>query len=460
MSTSFRSCRRAYAVRASVAWVALWCVAAWGAGAGEPVYFNLTDTGAPPAGTQTVSPWKVVTLAPEYGGHWVVAADLDDDGQVEIVSAENFNRGDVHYTSAAAAQELDGSVIWRWGDPAIGRKIWHHDVALQIVDWDGDGTKEVVLATKGFLVELDGRTGRERRRIPIVEDATDCLVFCRLSSKHGPMDVLVKDRYRRIWAYDHSGRLLWTVQLPGGYRTAHQSRPIDLDGDGRDEIMAGYALLGPDGSVRWVFHSHKVKQERGHLDCCRVVRHGRTSTEFRLALTCCGANNLAMIDGAGRILWERSGHHFESIDVGEVFPDHPGPELLVDIDHQPFGRSPLWVLSEHGQLLAQIITNYSRHHLLIDWTGDGINEICVADNGAVYDRKGRRVATLLTPGAPTGVELGTAPARSILKGDMTGDGVADLMIATPQKLFIFRNSSGSRPAGRVQLGTELNFTLY
>ena len=44
-----------------------------------------------------------------------------------------------------------------------------------------------------------------------------------------------------------AGNLLWTVENPGGYRTAHQPFPLDIDGDGREEIMAGYALLDPDG---------------------------------------------------------------------------------------------------------------------------------------------------------------------------------------------------------------------
>ena len=90
---------------------------------------------------------------------------------------------------------------------------------------------------------------------------------------------------------------MWMVKEPAGYHTAHQPRPIDIDGDGRDEIMAGYALLNPDGTLRWVFQSEKVKQKAGHLDCCRVVREGKKPEDFRLVLTCCGANNIAMVDG-------------------------------------------------------------------------------------------------------------------------------------------------------------------
>lgn len=194
--------------------------------------FNTQDLQDPDTSIPLIQPWRVVQLEPEYGGQWVVAGDLDGDGEVEIVSAENVNRNDVHYTSAAVAQELDGTVLWRWGVPDVGRKTWHHDVACQIHDWDGDDKLEVVLCTKGQLVSLDGATGRELKRLPIPETATDCLVFCNLSGAGHASEVLVKDRYRQIWAYDASGKLLWTVKDPGGFRTAHQPHPMDIDGAG------------------------------------------------------------------------------------------------------------------------------------------------------------------------------------------------------------------------------------
>jgi hypothetical protein len=429
---------------------------------GQPLYFDVKDTGKPADNVPVIEPWKIVALDPEYGGQWVVISDVDGDGEVEIVSAENVNKNDVHYTSTAVAQKLDGSVLWRWGNPAIGRKNWHHDVACQIHDWDGDGKNEVVLCTKSYLVELDGVTGRERRRIAIPDEATDCLVFCNLSGGNRPTDVLVKNRYHQIWAYNLTGKLLWTIKDPGGYRTAHQPRPIDIDSDGRDEIMAGYAMLNPDGSVRWIFKSKKVEQERGHLDCCRVVHRGEKPEDFRLAITCCGANNVALIDGNGKVYWEITGHHFESIDVGQVIPNHKAAQLLVDIDHQPLGKSPLWVLDERGNLLGRIVTDYSRHHHLLDWTGDGINEIMVAHNGCIYNDKGKCICVFSTPRP---IKNGSAASestyeRSILTGDMTGDGVPDVVLATPEAVYIFKNKKGLKPDGPVPLGTGPNFTLY
>ncbi|MBN1805612.1 MAG: hypothetical protein JW837_10205 [Sedimentisphaerales bacterium] len=423
-----------------------------------PIFYDVRDVGEPTEKQSLILPWKIIYLDAEYGGQWIVAGDLDGDGQVEIVSAENVNQDDVHYTSAVVAHKLDGTVLWKWGDPIIGRKIWHHDVACQIHDWDGDGHNEVVLCTKGFLVELDGATGWQRRRVPIADDATDCLVFCNLRGARWPSDVLVKDRYHNIWAYNQAGNLLWTVKDPGGYRTAHQPRPVDIDGDGRDEIMAGYAMLNADGSVRWVYESKTVDQKQGHLDCVRIFQHGDKPEDFRLVLTCCGANNIALIDGTGGIIWEVPGEHFESVDVGRVFPCVSGKQIVVDIDHKPIGQSPVWILNEKGEFLVRIVTDYCRHHCLLDWTGDGVDEILVAHNGGIYNYKGERIGLLAVP---DGKQMGQRKGeRSMLIGDMDGDGLRDVMMATPDKVYIYLNKNGKKESEPVKLGTEFNFTLY
>jgi hypothetical protein len=421
-------------------------------------FFDVDHTGDPGDRAPIVQPWKRVALDPEYAGAWVVAGDVDGDGQVEIVSARNVDERDVHYTSAVVAQRLDGSVLWRWGNPRIGRKKLHHDVACQIYDWDGDGRNEVVLCTKGFLVELDGATGKERRRLPLPPEATDCLVFANLSGNSRATDVLVKTRYTQIWAYNRGWEPLWTVKMPGGFRTAHQPRPIDIDGDGVDEIMAGYAMLDPDGTTRWVFRSQKVDAARGHLDCCRVLRDGKTPEDFRLVLTCCGADNIAVVDGTGKVIWEASGHHFESVDVGRICPEVPGVQVAVDIDHRPWGKGPLWVFGRHGRQLGQIMTDYARHHALIDWTGGPTQSILVAQGRGLFDGRGRRIATLGMdePDAPD-------PAEMLgIVGDMTGDGVPDVLLTTraSSAVYIYKNLKGKRPASPVPLGTEPNFTLY
>ncbi len=409
---------------------------------------------SPDVNAPLIQPWRRVALDPDYGGEWVVAGDLDGDGKVELVSARNVNNNDVHYTSAVVAQRLDGRVMWRWGDPKIGRKTLHHDVACQIYDWDGDGRNEVILCTDGFLVVLDGATGRERRRLPLPKEATDCLVFANLSGGPRATDVLVKTRYTQIWAFNRDWKQLWTVAMPGGYRTAHQPVPIDVDGDGRDQIQAGFAMLNADGTVRWVLRSEQADLRRGHLDCMRVLHIGKTPEESRLAMTLCGALGLAVVDGRGKLIWELSGQHFESINVGKIRSDVPGLQIAVDIDHRPPGEGPLWVVDERGHRLAQIMTSISRHHALLDWTGEGTEAILIAGGRGLFDGHGRRLATLA-------MNKGDSPGIGFI-GDMDGDGVPDVLLTTSSAsaVYIYRNEKGHRPTPPAPLGTGVNFTLY
>jgi hypothetical protein len=407
-----------------------------------------------------VQPWHRIALEPDYSGAWVIAGDLDADGAVEIVSARNVDRNDVHYTSAAVAQRLDGTVLWRWGDPIIGRKKLHHDVACQIYDWDGDGRNEVVLCTEGYLVELEGATGNERRRFPLPPEATDCLVFVNLSGTSRPRDILVKTRYTQIWAYDHTGQQLWTARNPGGFMTAHQPVPVDLDSDGRDEIMAGYAMLNANGTTRWVYQPRKIELARGHCDCFRVLRAGRSPEEFRFVMTFCGANGIALLNGNGTPVWELTGEHFESVDVGRICAGSTGPglDIAVDIDHRAWGEGPLWVLDELGAVKTKILTDYARHHALLDWTGDGVDEILIAQPRALFDGQGRVVARFALD--PADDQEGEE--RLAMTGDLTGDGVPDVLLTTRAMthVYLYKNERGKKPDRPAQLGTGVNFTLY
>jgi hypothetical protein len=265
---------------------------------------------------------------------------LADRSAIHFASRCCATGRELHFTSGIMAQRLDGTVLWHWGDPKIGRKKLHHDVACQIYDWDGDGRNEVVLCAEGFLVELEGATGKEKRRLPIPKDATDCLVFANLSGQARATDVLVKTRYTQIWAFNREGKELWTVKNPGGYPTAHQPVPVDLDGDGRQEVM----------------------------------------------------------------------------------------------------------------------TDYARHHASLDWTGDGVAEILIAQPRALFDGQGRRVVTF----AMETQDDAAGEERLALTGDFTGDGVPDVLLTTRAMtdVYLYRNERGKRPNPPAPLGTELNFTLY
>ncbi len=441
----------------------------------EPYSVHYSDT--PAAEVETISPWKTIVLDPEYRGAWLVAGDVDGDGEVDIVSCRAKYEGGDHYSASIVVHRLDGSVLWKWGDPKGTRPQVGSDYACQIYDWDADGVQEVMVSAKEdgktWLIELDGPTGKEKRRFQIPDNSADCIVFCNLSGNDHPTDILVKTRYTQIWAYNYDGEQLWASDRPGGQQTAHQPVPVDVDGDGKDEIQAGFALLNSDGSQRWALNGKDSAFDRGrplrrgHLDCAEVFRLGESLSDTRIVLTFCGGERLAMVDGRGKMLWNIPLQHFESVDIGKVCADVPGKQIVVDLPYLPRGKKPIWILDEHGQHLGEILTDESRMHRLVDWNGDGIESIVVGEPPALYDgATGRMIARFDVPLPP-----GELPPKALRKGDelylcwtgdMTGDGVADVIFGTNpgSVVYIYKNEKGKRPDHPVPLGTGVNVTLY
>lgn len=222
--------------------------------------------------------------------------------------------------------------------------------------------------------------------------------------------------------------------------------------------MAGYALLNADGTIRWDLRNTglPIGQRGGHLDCARLFREGQTPEYSRIVVTLCGDNCVAMLDGNGKLLWSRTGHHFESIDVGRVCPNIAGKQIIVDIAHRPWGQGPLWILGEDGEWLGQIMTNRSRFHLTIDWDGSGVESILNAQTLALIDGSGKMTDIFELPGITGKTTI------HCYKGDMTGDGIPDLLFHTSvpaRVVYIFENENGQKVPDS-QLGTGKNFTLY
>lgn len=397
-------------------------------------------------------PWKTVPLDAEYGGEWVVAGDLTGDGNVELVSAQNRDHRDNHHTTAVSAQRLDGSVLWRWGDPRAGKKARSYDVACQIYDWNGNGKNDVIVLTATRLVELDGRTGEELRSFPIPRYCSDMLMFVNLSGKGRATDVLIKDRYHNLYACDERGELLWKASDPGGYMLAHQPLAFDLDGDGRDEILAGFALLNHDGSTRWVYRSSTVKLWfGGHLDSAHIMRLDQANPQnTRLLITYCDACGLAMIDGNGEALWEITGPHFATVTSGRLYPHSDEKQIIVDLGHLP-RNSPgeVWVLDGDGKQLAVLRGGHRAYPL--DWNGDGVDELLFTPRPD-GDSRGEKLALIAM----------TPEFYRFRAGSMTGKGLPDILNILPGRLDIYENPGrrGKTAGTGVPRGTGVNVSSY
>lgn len=414
-----------------------------------------------------VVPWRAIPLDEAYAGDWLVAGDLDGDGVPEFVAA----RHDGQAVTTAIAYDLDGEVLWRWGEAGAGQAGWWCDIPLQLYDLDGDGRDEVFLSVVGYLLVLDGATGEELARHPLPDglEVADCITFADLRRRGRPEDIIVKTRYTRLWAYTADWEPLWTWAPPEGFLTCHHPTPVDVDGDGRDEVLAGYAMLDDDGSELAVFGSELTNLATGHLDCARVIRGGLPPEDARLVITCCGANLIAVTDGLLHTQWELPGGHFESPDAGILRGDLPAPQIAVDIDHSEYGKSEIWLLDAEGTHFGTFVTGYGRHHRLVDWDGDGLDDLLIANAAAVYTGTGECLARL----APNAVSAVFEPGRDLpdnrtfaagdpgpfgFVGDLDGDGVPEVVLHTCRQALVYRTAGRSpRPC---RFGTGLNWTLY
>ena len=433
--------------------------------------FDVDLTTYPIDSLPVVEPEAVIAVDPRVAGAWTVAGDLDGDGKAELVQARLWECNDTHAVASISAYRLDGSTLWHWGNPSDGVAALHSDAPCQIHDWNRDGRAEVVVTTRTYVIILDGATGAELWRFATPHpDAADCLVFARLSGAERD-DILLKDRYHRIWAYTAEGRLLWAVVDPGGMKTAHQPYPVDLDGDGREAIIAGYAVLGPDGGLLWALDASSLQLGRGHLDCARVLQDGPRPEDWRLVFSCCGDNALLCLDGRGDLVWQRRGQHFESIDTGRLVRSRAGRQLLVDIDHAEPGKSPLQVLDSDGQLLGNLNSVYGRHHRLVHAMDAEVDWIVMCeDRLLVSSETGVPLRRLQTP-VPTGAcfDSSERPKEHCDRGEfhllgrvgnLFGADGQDLLFSTNPGgvIWLYRNVGGA--SRKSPLGTGVNVTLY
>jgi hypothetical protein len=422
-----------------------------------------------------VRPWRSFALDPETRGPWVIAGDLNGDGVCELVIARARQVApDQHATVSVAAVTLDGHELWRWGTPEQGTENLWHDIACQIHDWDGDGRNEVVVAADRAVVRLDGASGKELGRFPIPAEASDCITFADLRGTGRPADVIVKNRYRDLWAYTIDGELLWHLHMPGSYKTAHQPRPVDIDGKGTSGIMVGYVMVDGDAETLFSLADRGLDLGRGHLDCTRLLRQAPDPGDARLVHTLCGDDAIVCTDGAGRVIWKHLAEHFESLDVGELTDHHPGPQIAVDTTHgqAPF-EDPLWFLDADGKPFGRVFGLRVRQHRNVRWLGNGLEQVLVVQDGVLIDAdQGEPVLRLavpepagMRPPNPSGREdehklFGDVLYKAFI-ADLDGDGIAEIVLSTnPATGVWIYKSDTAKPTTGLPLGTPLNYTLY
>lgn len=247
--------------------------------------------------------------------------DLNGDGRMELLMVQSDGGIDdryvPHQVQCMTAYDLEGNILWQVGKPDPNPGGPGSDYPVQIYDIDGDGHNEVLcVMNKKFLI-LDGRNGEVKKSFDLpAEEAHDCIIIANLTGNDFPQDIILKDRYRQLWAMDKDFNLLWTHKG----NTGHFPWVFDIDGDGKDEVMAGYDLLSSNGEKLWSCHDLD-----DHADCIWVGKVSEKSKDYQIVV---GGSVTVKYDKDGNEIWRYDGSvESQHISLGKFRKDIPGLQV-------------------------------------------------------------------------------------------------------------------------------------
>jgi large repetitive protein len=353
-------------------------------------------------------------------------ADLDGDGEYEIVflwnpsnSKDNSQAG---YTGNVYidAIKLDGTKLWRI-DLGVNIRAGAHYTPFMVYDLDGDGKAEVVVKTadgtkdgKGhvigdptkdyrnssgyilegpeFLTLFNGETGEAISTVDydpprgVVNDWGDnygnrvdrFLASVAYLNGVTPSVVFTRGYYTRtvLAAYDYiNGQLVkrWTFDTNAAGKQYegqgnHNLSVLDVDQDGKDEIIFASLVLDDDGTVLY-------STGLGHGDALHAGKLDPNRKGYQIVKTnedSSAAYGLEMHDAAtGAIIWgEYTGRDTGRGMSADIDPNYPGYESwasdIVDGQMVPMTR----VYSAAGEAIYEMNAAPRSTNFAIWWDGD------------------------------------------------------------------------------------------
>ncbi len=416
------------------------------------------------------TPYVSIKLSGDHRFQKVGVVDLDGDTRLDYVIKQPHKNidpaGSYWYRSPDTykieAYTHDGTFLWRndlgW---AIERGIWYSPYIAH--DLDGDGKAEVAAkigegdprnedeegrVTSGpeWMTVWDGMTGRELARVPwpdrgglkhysrisrnqmavaYLDGKTPCLLALR-----GTYDRMKVDAYQfkdgkleLVWRYDNE-------KLPRRFwgQGAHFTRAIDMDNDGRDEVVLGSVVLDDTGIPLWTIGmGHPDHLYVGDIDPHRPGLEAYYGIETRAR-----RNGMCLADAAsGKILWglnEPTRHIHGTGMCADIDPTVPGLECfgLDCVSKKPDVRRGPWLWAADGTLLWFEDPILPKTYGLdaVYWDADLQKEIL--RGGKISDYAGSPVAK--------------GAASPVLIADVIGDWREEIIASFPGELRIYSST--------------------
>ncbi len=400
-------------------------------------------------------------LTEQVNSSVVGVGDLDGDGRYDFVVKHPHSRVDPYAGYWKPSQSpftleavnADGHIMWRHSlGQSIEQGIWYSPFV--VADLDGDGCAEIGLKTgegdprdadgrvhsgAEYLSILDGKTGQLRTQtewiprelfasynnasrnqlsVAYLDGKTPFLIVERGTYQRIVLDAwqFHKGQLKQVWRWDnqHELRRYWG-------QGAHILQSVDIDADGRDEIIVGSAVVDDNGDSLW-------STGLGHPDHVYIGDHDpeRAGLEMYYGLETSQllGNGMCLVDAAsGKIIWGHEGStrhvHHKGL-CADLTAEHPGNELYsCDSDAEKRPERP-FLRNAQGELIASEM-DWDFGPLSVWWDGDRQRELI--QKNTIHKYMGDELASI------SGKVLGVA--------DLFGDWREEILVAVDGGLRIY-----------------------
>ncbi len=216
-----------------------------GDGAAEVVYASLGGVfTVVPRGT---SNWAVHLLAVDASDEGFAVADVDGDGDMDIVAGFRVPGGDPEVPTYVSWFENEGSLANPWPRHHVGRTTYATD-RIEAGDLDGDGRTDVAIAEERYpglepdatlWIYFQRDTGFVREKL-VTQSSMNNLDFADVDGD-GDLDIVTAEHKGerlalQLWRNDGKGGLSEST-IDTGKENHLGARTVDIDGDGDLDII-------------------------------------------------------------------------------------------------------------------------------------------------------------------------------------------------------------------------------
>lgn len=254
-------------------------------------------------------PWAIREIDRLPTSHRIRFADLDGSGRKVAVNAPLA-------AASAASPDYKGKVplvLYRPGDwkrELISDELEGVLHGIAITDWDGDGREEILAASflgiDAFKFGKDNRWSRTRLAAgnpdPWPKGGSSDVAPVRMGRRR-LLAALEPWHGNQVVVYRESGAGAWErAVIDDSFAMAHALLAADVNGDGRDEIVAGYRNAGGRSYIYSAADAEGSRWTRTDLDpkmpaaaCAAADLNG----DGRLDLVCTGGSSLKWYENLG-----------------------------------------------------------------------------------------------------------------------------------------------------------------